>query len=126
MTTCTLSATELDKTIGVFGSLHAAAAVLVSIFTFLSAHAQVPRTPEPTTQAAHSFTLTDPKDLIVTGGKAETVEYKGRKAVRLTTQSNGDIFAFLKGIQIQDGTIEVDIAMKVTTPPGVRMPGFMA
>ena len=125
MTTCTLCATELDKTIGVFGSLHAAAAVLVSIFTFLSAHAQVPRTPEPTTQAAHSFTLTDPKDLIVTGGKAETVEYKGRKAVRLTTQSNGDIFAFLKGIQIQDGTIEVDIAMKVTTPPGVRMPGFI-
>lgn len=125
MTTCTLSTTELNETFEVSGLLHAAGAVLLSIVTFFSAHAQVPRTPEPTTQAAQSFVLTDLKDLIVTGGKAEAVEYKGRKAVRLTTQSNGDIFAFLKGIQNQDGTIEADIALKVTTPPGVRMPGFV-
>jgi hypothetical protein len=74
---------------------------------------------------AQSLALTDLNNLIVTGGKAEIVEYQGRKAVRLTTDSNGDVFAFLKGIQIQDGTIEADIAMQVTTPPAIRMPGFI-
>src|SRR5207248_9005003 len=83
-------------------------------------------TPEPTTRAAQSFALTDLNDLSVTGGgKAETVEYQGRKAFRLTTQSDKDIFAFLKGTQFQDGAIEADIALKITTPPGVRMPGFV-
>ncbi len=116
---------QLGKAIEVSGLLPAPGAVLVAISTFLSANAQVLRTPEPTIQAAQSFALTDLNGLIVTGGKAETVEYQGRKAVRLTTQSNEDVFAFLKGIQIQDGTIEADVAMKVTTPPGVRMPGFI-
>src|SRR6202453_546849 len=130
MTTCTLSATEFGKPIQVSGLLHAAGAVSVAISTFLSANAQTLRTPEPTTQMAQSFALTDANDLLVTGGKAETVEYQGRKAVRLTTQSKEDVFAFLrfsadKEIQFQDGTIEADIAMKVTTPPGVRMPGFV-
>src|SRR5205823_2206918 len=36
-----------------------------------------------------------------------------------------EVLAFLKGAQIQDGTIECDIALKITTPPGVRMPGFV-
>ena len=125
MTTCTLSATGLGKTIEVSGLLHAAGAVLVAISTFLSANAQALPAPEPTTRAAQSFALTDGNDLVVTGGKAETVEYQGRKAVRLTTQSKEDVFAFLKGIQFQDGTVEADIAIKVTTPPGVRMPGFV-
>jgi hypothetical protein len=111
MTTCALCTT-------VFGAF-------VAVSPFLSANAQAVRAPEPTTQAAQSFALTDGNDLIVTGGKAETVEYQGRKSVRLTTQSKEDVFAFLKGIQFQDGTIEADIAMKVTTPPGVRMPGFL-
>jgi hypothetical protein len=111
MTTCTLCATA-------FGAF-------VAVSPFLSANAQAVRAPEPTTQTAQSFALTGGSDLIVTGGKAETVEYEGRKAVRLTTQSKEDVFAFLKEIQFQDGTIEADIAMKVTTPPGVRMPGFL-
>ena len=125
MTACTAFARELGKTIEASGLLRAAGAVLVAVSTFLSANAQALRTPEPTTEAARSFALTDLNDLIVTGGKADTVEYQGRKAVRLTTQSNEDVFAFLKGIQIQDGTIEADIALKITTPPGVRMPGFI-
>jgi hypothetical protein len=130
MTTCTLSSTEFGKPIEVSGLLQAAGALLVAISTFLSANAQALRTPEPTEQTAQSFALTDANDLLVTGGKAETVEYQGRKAVRLTTQSKEDVFAFLrfsgdKGIQFQDGTIEADIDMKVTTPPGVRMPGFV-
>ena len=68
------SNTQLGKTLEVSGLLRAAGAVLVAISTFLSANARVLRTPEPTTQAAQSFALTDLNGLIVTGGKAETVE----------------------------------------------------
>jgi hypothetical protein len=71
-----------------------------------------------------SFSLADPSALAVAGGKAEAVEYQGRKAVRLTTAAQSDIFAFVKGSDFEDGTVDVDIAVHVTTPPGVRMPGF--
>lgn len=74
---------------------------------------------------AQSFALTDTKDLTVTGAKAEVVDYKGRKAVRLLRQPGGDGLAIVNGIQFRDGTIEADIAAKVMTPPGVRMPGFI-
>jgi hypothetical protein len=104
----------------VFGLLHATGAVLLGVSTFISLNAQ-----QSAGQPAKSFALTDLSDLTVTGGKAEAVEYRGRKAVRLTTQAEEGVFAFLKGIQIQDGTIEADIAMKATTLPGVRMPGFI-
>ncbi len=67
---------QLGKAIEVSGLLPAPGAVLVAISTFLSANAQVLRTPEPTIQAAQSFALTDLNGLIVTGGKAETVEYQ--------------------------------------------------
>lgn len=77
-----------------------------------------------------TFTLSDTKDLVLINMKAEPVEYKGRKAVRLTKEmdtARGDFdgFALLKGADFQDGTIEADIALKITTPPGVRMPGFV-
>jgi hypothetical protein len=98
----------------------AIAAVLFSISTFISLNAQ-----QSTGQTPQNFSLADPGDLTVTGGKAEAVEYQGRKAVRLTTQTEQGVFAFLKGIHIQDGTIEADFALKPTTPPGVRMPGFI-
>jgi hypothetical protein len=71
-----------------------------------------------------SFPLADTSGLSLVGGKAESVEYLGRKAVCLTTQANSDIFAYVNGSFIRDGDIEVDIAVKITTPPGVRMPGF--
>jgi hypothetical protein len=74
--------------------------------------------------APQSFALADTSSLSVTGGKAEPVEYLGRKAVRLTTTAESDIFAFVNGSAIQDGSIEADIAVRITTPPGVRMPGF--
>ena len=70
-----------------------------------------------------SFALSDTKDLAEDGVKAEAVEYLGRKAVRLLAQGE-DGLAFVKGTQFRDGTIEFDMATKVTTPPGVRMPGF--
>jgi hypothetical protein len=78
--------------------------------------------PEP--PAAQSYSLADTSALAVAGGKAEAVEYLGRKAIRLTTTADSDIFAFVKRRTIQDGTIDVDIAVHITTPPGVRMPGF--
>ena len=74
--------------------------------------------------ALQNFALADTAALSVAGGKAESVEYLGRKAVCITTQTNSDIFAYVNGSSIQDGVIEVDIAVKITTPPGVRMPGF--
>ncbi|UWZ82502.1 DUF1080 domain-containing protein [Occallatibacter riparius] len=74
--------------------------------------------------APQNFALTDASALAVTGGKAEAADYLGRKAVRLTTAAESDIFAFVNGSNLQDGAIDVDLAIKITTPPGVRMPGF--
>jgi hypothetical protein len=74
---------------------------------------------------SQSFALTDTSDLTLLGVKADAVEYRGRKAVRLIKEGDGDGIALLKGTQFRDGTIEADIATKVTTPPGVRMPGFI-
>jgi hypothetical protein len=73
-----------------------------------------------------SVAIGDVNDLVISGGKAEAVQYLGQKAIRLTTEPKQEqVLAFLKGAQIQDGTIECDIALKITTPPGVRMPGFV-
>ena len=113
------------KTSEISGLLRIAGAALVAISTFLSANAMGPLTPTPTRPPAQSFPLSDGSDLLVTGGKAEAVEYQGRKAVRLTTQADEGVFAFLKGLQLQDGTIEADIALKIDAPPGGRMPGFV-
>jgi hypothetical protein len=69
----------------------------------------------------------DPASLVAHNVKADTVDYLGRKAVRLTVDSPnnpGAGFAGLPGADFQDGTIEADLAVKITTPPGVRMPGF--
>jgi hypothetical protein len=76
---------------------------------------------------AQTFSPIDPTGLELHGVKAEAAEYLGRKALRLTTVSQEDTsgFAFLPGIDFQDGTIEADVAVRITTPPGVRMPGFL-
>lgn len=79
---------------------------------------------------ARTFALSDTKDLVLVNVKAEAVEYKGRKAVRITKEKNTaktdfDGFALLKGTDFQDGTIEADIALKITRPPAYRMPGFV-
>src|SRR5579864_3796096 len=75
--------------------------------------------------AVQNFALDQTKGLIERNVKLEAVEYQGRKAVRLTKDSPDDGFAILPGTDFQDGTIEADIALKLTTPPGVRMPGFI-
>jgi hypothetical protein len=74
---------------------------------------------------AQTFALSDAKDLVLVNVKAEAADYRGRKAVRLTKDTEKDGFALLRGTDFQDGTIEADIALKITTPPGVRMPGFV-
>ncbi len=69
----------------------------------------------------------DPATLVAHNAKVETADYLGRKAVRLTVESPnnpGGGLAVLPGTDFQDGTIEADLAVKITTPPGVRMPGF--
>ena len=83
-----------------------------------------------TTSDAQAFALSDTKDLVLVNVKADAVEYKGRKAVRITKEKDTaktdfDGFALLKGTDFQDGTIEADIALKITRPPGYRMPGFV-
>ena len=87
----------------------------------------------PTTNA-QTFDLSGATDLIPVNVKAAAVEYKGRKAVLITRDvpKDGvfkDGFALLKGVDFQDGTIEGEIALKITAPPGPpgvrRMPGFI-
>lgn len=75
------------------------------------------------TPAPQTLALADTQDLVAQGVKAEAVEYRGRKAVRLTAQGEQG-FAFVKGVDFRDGVIELEMATKTTTPPGVRMPGF--
>ncbi len=75
---------------------------------------------------AQSFPLDSVKDLALVNAKADVVEYKGRKAVHLTTDdlAKGG-FALLPGTNFQDGIIEGDIAIKIDANPGFRMPGFV-
>jgi len=77
-------------------------------------------------QQVQSLSLTDASGMEAHNVKFEAASYQGRKAVLVTTLSNKDSagFALLPGVDFQDGTIEVDLAVKVLTPPGVRMPGF--
>jgi hypothetical protein len=58
--------------------------------------------------------------------KAEAVKYRGREAVRISMDGDDHAgMALLPGVDFQDGVIEADIALKATTPPGVRFPGFV-
>jgi len=104
---------------------HVGAPAVLAVCVALTARAQGVPNPAGGAPAAQAFALADTGDLLVSGGKAEAAEYQGRKAVRLTTTSENAIFAAIKGVRFQDGTIEADVAVKVTAPPGVRMPGFI-
>jgi hypothetical protein len=73
-----------------------------------------------------SFPLRDTSGLIAPNVKTEAVNYRGRKSVRITMEGEDrDGLALLPGTDFQDGVIEADIALKTTTPPGVRYPGFV-
>lgn len=99
-------------------------ALAVLLLLFAPSPSRSQDSPGAAPPSQQSFPLDDAATLSLAGGKAESVEYLGRKSVCLTTQANSDIFAYVKGSSIQDGIIEVDIAVKINTPPGVRMPGF--
>src|ERR1700741_4149147 len=72
------------------------------------------------TAPAPGYMPNDPGNLELHNIKAEPVDYQGRKAVRLTTGAQDAAgFAVLQGTPFQDGTIEADVAVKITTPPGV-------
>jgi hypothetical protein len=73
-----------------------------------------------------TFPLRDAAGLIAPQVKAEAVTFLGRECVRITVagEDRGGL-ALLPGTDFQDGAIEGDIALKITTPPGVRYPGFV-
>jgi hypothetical protein len=102
------------------------AAAAVFFVTFVQgtapAAAQASASTAPPVQ---EFALTDTTGLVAKGVTAEAAELLGRKAVRLVKPAQGEGFALLPGTDFQDGTIEADVAVKITTPPGVRMPGFI-
>src|SRR3954468_21585179 len=80
------------------------------------------QTPAPHVQV---FPFRDTAGLASTKVKTEAVEYLGRKAVKLTVAGDdGEGLALLSGTDFQDGIIEADVALKTTTPPGMRYPGF--
>src|SRR3984957_14067967 len=92
-----------------------AATVLAASCTFAQTPARV-----------QTFPLRDAAGLIAPNVKTEAVKYLGRKSVRITMQGEDrDGLALLPGTDFQDGVIEADIALKITTPPGVRYPGFV-
>jgi hypothetical protein len=76
-------------------------------------------------QGVQTDPLTGTQNLVAGKAKLEPVEYKGRKAVRVTVDNEGEGLVMLRDTQFEDGTIEADVAVKLLTPPGVRNPGFI-
>ena len=73
-----------------------------------------------------TFPLADTSGLTSPKTKTEAVTYKGRKCIRITVERDDhEALTLLPGTDFQDGVIEADIALKATTPPGVRFPGFV-
>ena len=72
-----------------------------------------------------TFPLTGTAGLIAQKAKTTAVTYKGKKCVRVTVEGEDhEGLVLLPGTDLQDGVIEADLALKITTPPGVRYPGF--
>ena len=58
------------------------------------------------------------------GVTVSTGEYRGHKALRVVQPARGDGFAVLPGAEFQDGVIEADMAIEITTPLFPGVPGF--
>jgi hypothetical protein len=72
------------------------------------------------------FPLHDANGLIAPKLKTEAVNYLGRKSVRITIEgADHDGLALLPGTDFEDGVIEADVALRNTTPPEVKRPGFI-
>ena len=90
-----------------------------AVFAASSLSAQAPA-------PVRTFPLRDTTGLIAPKVKSEAVKYLGRDAVRITMDGEDHSgLALLPGTDFQDGVIEADIAPKITTPPGIRYPGFV-
>jgi hypothetical protein len=88
----------------------------------VAASALFARTPERT----QVFPLRDTNGLIARNVKTEAVNYLGRKSVRVTMEGNDHAgLVLLPGTDFQDGVIEADIALRNTTPPERKRPGFV-
>src|SRR5262245_21482060 len=113
-------------------SLPAAETILLLTVACSGLHAQASR--------VQTFPLSGAQDLDARNVKLEPAEYKGRKAIRLALPVQAPMppggrppapvpyFAFLRGVDFADGTIEVDVAAKMigTEPPGSPAPpGFI-
>jgi hypothetical protein len=82
--------------------------------------------PAPPPAHVQTFPLRDAAGLTAPKAMTEAVTYLGRKCVRLTVEGEDNAgLVLLPGTDFQDGVIEADIALKITTPPGVRYPGFI-
>lgn len=93
-----------------------------SAVTVLAAGSLLAQTP-PHVQ---TFPLTHTAGLAAPKAKTEAVTYKGRKCIRITVEGDDhEALTLLPGTDFQDGVIEADIALRATTPPGVRYPGFV-
>ena len=99
--------------------------VVVLIGPAMPSAGQMPQDTATPPPAAQAFPLTDVTGLIAKNVDVKPAEYKGRKAVLVTSPLAEDGVAILPATDFQDGTIEADIALKIATPPGVRMPGFV-
>jgi hypothetical protein len=111
--------TRLKKIFGL------AEAILLLFTACLGSHAQESRVPDSGSPGVQTFPLAGTQDLEERNVKVEAVEYKGRKAVRVAPLGQTEGLAFLRAAEFADGTIEADVALKVTTPAGVRNPGFI-
>jgi hypothetical protein len=74
-----------------------------------------------------TFPLANTNGLLARGLTMDTAEFLGRKAVRLVKRRGEGVDGFLPlpGVNFQDGTIEADVAVKITTQPGRPSPGFI-
>src|SRR5215471_16809221 len=76
-----------------------------------------------------TFPLVSLQDLDLRTAKAETVDYKDRKALRLSPagqpQEPFKSLILFRGVNFADGIIEADVAVKATSPGGFRNPGFI-
>ena len=64
----------------------------------------------PAAAETRSFSLQSLDGLTLRRVKAESVSYKGRKAVRMASEGDDNGFAMVAGTQFQDGAIEIDLA----------------
>jgi hypothetical protein len=97
----------------------------VAVFLSMAGFLGVAAAPPPA--APQRFPLSDTKGLVAQGLTMDTADFLGRKAVRLVKTREGGVDGFvpLPGVDFQDGTIEADVAVKITAPPGTSMPGFI-